>query len=173
MLRSSKARPLCATLAIASLALLPGAASAQSTGDDQYADPFGDMPAEQQQAPPPSAPAPPPSGDPNGGSDAADTTQATPVAAEADATIEDSSTDGVTPAGTAQELPRTGLPAHLLALIGVSLLAAGTLIHFALLRLAPSSAYARAVGMGALHTAPRPPGFEPLVSRRRVRRPRR
>ncbi len=173
MLRSLKAGPLCAVLATAALALLPGAAFAQGAGDDQYADPFGDMPVEQQAAPPAGTETPPPSGDWNGGSDTAGTTEAVPVAAETDTTIEDSSTEDVAAAGTAQELPRTGLPAHLLALVGLTLLACGTLIHFAVLRFAPSSSYARAVGMGPLHTAPRPPGFEPLVARRRLRRSRR
>ena len=76
-------------------------------------------------------------------------------------------------AAPADELPRTGLPAGLLALTGLALLAGGTLIHFALLRFAPDSGYARAVRMGPLHQAPRPPGFAPLGTSRRVRRSRR
>lgn len=172
MLRSLRALRLSTTLAFTVAATLPGAAFAQGAGDDQYADPFGDMPVEQNQAPAAGGGNTPPPDNSNGAPATAGSTPATPVSAESDATVEDSSAAEVD-ATAARELPRTGLPADLLALIGMALLATGGLIHLAVLRFAPDSGYSRALGMGALHTAPRPPGFEPLVSRRRLRRSRR
>ncbi|MDQ3643944.1 MAG: hypothetical protein M3356_00310 [Actinomycetota bacterium] len=167
---------LLLSVALASVsAVLPTAVLAQGAGDDQYADPFGDMPTDDQpdgggggndSAPTETGSAPPETGEvtpePSG----------TPVAAE--------DTSGVVPTGDvdaaaapAEELPLTGVPAGLLALTGLVLLACGMLTHFSLLRFAPNSAYARALRMGPLHQAPRPPGFEPLGSSRRIRRSRR
>lgn len=172
MLRSLRPLRLVAVAVIAVFTACPAGALAQGAGDDQYADPFGDMPVEQNQAPAADGGNPPSPDNWNGASDTAGSAPATPVAAETDATVEDSSAAEVD-ATAAQELPRTGLPAHLLALIGIALLATGGLIHLAVLRFAPDSGYARALGMAPLHAAPRPPGFEPLVSRRRLRRSRR
>lgn len=161
MLRSLAILTLCAAL---SAATLPAVALAQNAGDDQYADPFGDMPADGDGA----------AGGGNGdGSAPTDPAQpvaetpATPVAAE-DATVQDTS-DADPAAASSGQLPRTGLPAGALALTGLALLACGALMHFTLLRVAPDSAYARALRMGPLHTAPRPPGFEALNTRRRFR----
>lgn len=172
MLRSLRPLRPVTIAVIALFAACPAGAFAQGAGDDQYADPFGDMPVEQNQAPAADGGNTPPPDNWNGASDTADSAPATPVAAESDATVEDSSAAEVD-ATAAQELPRTGLPADLLALIGMALLATGGLIHLAVLRFAPDSGYARALGMAPLHAAPRPPGFEPLVSRRRLRRSRR
>lgn len=158
MLRSIRIAGVCAVLAATSAVALPAVAFGQGAGDDQYADPFGDMPVDDQ-ADADAAPAPPPG--PTDTGTPAPETAATPVAS--------------TPADTAaagEELPRTGLRAGLLALAGLALLAGGTLIHLSLLRFAPDSGYARALRAGPLHLAPRPPGFEPLGGRR-VRRSRR
>jgi hypothetical protein len=93
--------------------------------------------------------------------------QATPVAAE------DTTLDAGAASGSGEELARTGLPAWLLAAIGLGLLTCGTLIHLTLLRLAPHSGYARAMRLQPLHQAPRLPGVPPPRGHRRVRRPRR
>ena len=66
------------------LGLLPAAAAAQSAGDDQYADPFGDQEQQSEQATPTPAPAQP-----------AQPAQATPAA----------------PAAPAPEPPTTRCPA--------------------------------------------------------------
>jgi len=168
MHRSLRIVLLFTAFAFVSAVALPSAVLAQGAGDDQYADPFGDVPVDDQNGgggggndgagndPPPTdtgEPVPDPSG--------------TPVAAE------DTSDGGDAAAAPAEELPRTGLPAGVLALTGLALLAGGTLIHFSLLRFAPDSGYARALRMGPLHQAPRPPGFEPLGTSRRARRSRR
>src|SRR5215210_4614950 len=89
------------SVACAGLALLPAAASAQSAGDEQYEDPFGD---EQPQAAPTATPAP-----------AAQPAQATPAPAPA----------APAPSPAATELPRTGGDARLPALLGAVLLASG------------------------------------------------
>ena len=94
---------------------LPGSALAQSAGDEQYADPFGqvDEPkggqGEQGQAPDQSAPAP-----------AAPAQTATPTTEQAIASQD-----------TGPTLPRTGpgLPAWYLAINGAVLLLAGTALH--------------------------------------------
>ena len=94
------------TLLLAAFLLaVPSAAFAQSAGDEQYADPFGetDQPSGSQQEP---APAPAPAQ----GGDAATETQ---VAQQTDA----------------PSLPATGLPVGLLAGTGALLLAAGTTLR--------------------------------------------
>ena len=164
MLRSLTILVLSLAFAAASAVALPTAVLAQGAGDDQYADPFGDMPVEDQ------------TGSGGGGSDdpaptgtgeTAPDTAGTPVAQE-----DTSGEVEVVAAAPGEELPRTGLPADLLALTGLALLAGGALVHFSLLRFAPNSGYARALQMGPLHQAPRPPGFEPLGKGRRIRRSR-
>ena len=165
MLRSLTIALLAVAFAVASAVALPTAVHAQGAGDDQYADPFGDMPVEDQTD----------AGGGGGGDDSAPTdtgegeaapdTSGTPVADEDTGEVDAA-------AAPAEELPRTGLPAGLLALTGLALLACGTLVHFSLLRFAPNSGYARALQMGPLHQAPRPPGFEPLGNSRRIRRSR-
>jgi hypothetical protein len=100
-------RRLVTLVIAASLLALPCAALAQSAGDEQYADPFGQVQdpnsgqGQQSQAPAQSAPAP--------------ATQTT----GADQSVASQETAGPT-------LPRTGLPAVLLAGTGALLLGAGT-----------------------------------------------
>ena len=105
-----------AAAAAAALALsLPAGALAQSGGDDQYRDPFG----EEEQAPPP------PAEDPGGTGQAAPDTsgQSAPAPAPAPAPV---TTTGTEPTATvAGELPRTGLGAGLVAVLGVVMLGAG------------------------------------------------
>ncbi len=170
MLRSLTILLLSAVLTFISAVALPATVLAQGAGDDQYADPFGDMPVQE----------PADTGGGGGGNvtppadtgEVAPDTSGTPVAAD-DSSDEADAAAAAPAAAPGETLPRTGLPAGLLALAGVALLACGTLIHFSLLRLAPNSGYARALRMGPLHQAPRPPGFEPLGASRRIRRSRR
>jgi uncharacterized surface anchored protein len=93
------------------LALVPAAAAAQSAGDEQYEDPFGD---EQPQA------------------------QATPAPAQAPAAQAPTTPAPATPATPTQpatspsaqaELPRTGGDARLPALLGLALLSAGVALR--------------------------------------------
>jgi hypothetical protein len=108
-------------LAVVGLALATApAALAQNAGDEQYADPFGDLPEDQgdgrdtgsgNQAEPQAPPAPAP--------EAPAVAPATP-AVDAPAT------------STAQQLPRTGLSAGVPAALGVALLGSGLLLAFML-----------------------------------------
>ena len=118
--------------AAALLFALPVAASAQSAGDEQYADPFGEVPDEGGSDP---------QEDPNagnggsggqgGGSAPSGGGSDTPVeeVPEATSTEAPDSTTGSTEATTSvdggEELARTGLPADVLLLLGISLLCAG------------------------------------------------
>ncbi|MGH2763883.1 MAG: hypothetical protein ACRDLD_15115 [Thermoleophilaceae bacterium] len=97
--------PLALVVALA----LPAGATAQSAGDEQYADPFAPSEQPQQPAPPPSAPAPAPSGEVD---DQVDVEPAAPAAGVAQ-------TD---PSGT---LPRTGFPAALALAAGWWMLLGG------------------------------------------------
>ena len=91
--------PLAAIVAALCL-VIPASAFAQSAGDDQYADPFEEPPAQ-------SAPA---------GNAAPAPAQATPVG--------DSTAPAATTAGT-QQLPRTGLNLVLLFVAGAALALSG------------------------------------------------
>ena len=94
------------------LALLPAAASAQSAGDEQYEDPFGDEQPQSQATPAPTqAPAAEPA--------QTQTTPAPSTAAPAQAA----------PAPAAAQLPRTGGDAWLPALLGLILLSAGVALR--------------------------------------------
>jgi hypothetical protein len=101
-------RRLVTLLIAASLLALPCAALAQSAGDEQYADPFGQVQdpnsgqGQQSQAPAQSAPAP------------------------ATATQTTGADQSVASQETGPTLPRTGLPAVLLAGTGALLFGAGT-----------------------------------------------
>jgi LPXTG-motif cell wall-anchored protein len=96
------------SVAAAMLALVPAAASAQSAGDEQYEDPFGD---EQPQAQATPAPTQAPAAEPAQSQTApAAPAQPAPVAA------------APAPAG---QLPRTGGDARVPALLGLVLLSAG------------------------------------------------
>lgn len=126
--------------AMALLFALPVGATAQSAGDDQYADPFGEVPDEGTPEP---APEPDPGtgsgdgsegGSPNGG----DGTSSVPTPDAPDTTTSDTPavdpTDGSdfsAPSSRGEELARTGLPSALLALMGVGLLLTGSLLRLA------------------------------------------
>jgi hypothetical protein len=108
-------RRLVTLLIAASVLVLPAAALAQSAGDEQYADPFGQVEDpnggqdQQGQSPDQSAPAP------------ATPAQASPTTG-ADQSVASQETAGPT-------LPRTGLPAAALAAGGALLLGAGTTLR--------------------------------------------
>ena len=90
------------------LALIPAAASAQSAGDEQYEDPFGDEQPQSQATPAPTqAPA------------------AEPAQSEAPAAPAPAAPAQAAPAPAAAQLPRTGGDAWLPALLGLVLLSAG------------------------------------------------
>jgi hypothetical protein len=109
-------RRLVTLLIAASLLALPSAALAQSAGDEQYADPFGQVKepnggnGQQNQAPAQSAPTP-----------AAPAQTATPTTT-ADQAVASQETGSAT-------LPRTGLPAWYLAVYGAVLLLSGTALR--------------------------------------------
>jgi hypothetical protein len=103
-------RCIVALLLAVSLLALPAAAMAQSAGDEQYSDPFGqtDQPNGSQDEPAPDA-------------DAAPAAPATPAApAEQAVTSQEAA---------APTLPATGLPAFLLASAGGMLLASGAALR--------------------------------------------
>jgi hypothetical protein len=104
------------SIAIASvlLALLPAAAVAQSAGDEQYADPFGDEQGQTEQA----APTPAATQAPATGAQPAQATQA-PAAAPAASNA---------PAQAAQ-LPRTGWDAGVPGALGLVLMSAGVALR--------------------------------------------
>lgn len=140
-------------LTVVGLALATApAAFAQNAGDDQYADPFGNLPEEQ-------------GGD---GSAGQGEPQAAPTPApdsSAVAPVTPSTGSAATPAATAQELPRTGVPAGVPAALGVALLGSGLWLAFLLGR--PERLMAAMTGRpdSVLHRAPPRPA--------RVRRGRR
>jgi hypothetical protein len=106
-------RRLVTLLIAASLLALPCAALAQSAGDEQYADPFGqvkDPNSGQGQAPAQSAPAP-----------------ATPAQTAAPATGADQSV--ASQEAGAPALPRTGVDSAFFVVMGATLLLAGTTIR--------------------------------------------
>ena len=98
-------------------ALLPAAAYAQSAGDEQYEDPFGDEQPQSQATPAPTqAPAAEPAQ-----SEPAPAAPAQPAPA---------------PAAAPAQLPRTGGDARLPALLGLFLLSAGVALRVRARRLA-------------------------------------
>jgi len=92
------------------LALLPASAAAQSAGDEQYEDPFGE---EQSQATPTATPAP---------AEPAQSAPAQPAPAQP------APAPAAAPAQAAQ-LPRTGSDAVLPGVLGLILLAAGVALR--------------------------------------------
>jgi hypothetical protein len=105
-------RRLVTLLIAASMLALPCAALAQSAGDEQYADPFGQVK------------------EPNGGNDQ----QAQAPDQSAQAPAQASPTTGADQSVASQEaaaptLPRTGLDGVLFAVMGATLLLAGTTIR--------------------------------------------
>ena len=125
-----RAVPLVLALALlmASFASVP-LAFAQGPGDEQYADPFGELPEEDPQPdvrdpapvdPPPQAPSEPGS-------------STTTLAAEELGTVADAeSAPSAAGDNGGEELARTGLPADLLTFAGLLLLSAGLALHSAL-----------------------------------------
>ena len=95
------------------LALVPAAASAQSAGDEQYEDPFGD---EQPQAQATPAPTQAPAAEPA-------QSQTTPAPPRPPRPPQ------AAPAPAAAQLPRTGGDAWLPALLGLILLSAGVALR--------------------------------------------
>ena len=95
------------------LALLPASAAAQSAGDEQYEDPFGE---EQSQATPTATPAPAQPAEP------AQSAPAQPAPAEP------APAPAAAPAQAAQ-LPRTGSDAVLPGVLGLILMAAGVALR--------------------------------------------
>jgi hypothetical protein len=116
-------RILAAVLALA--LALPGAALAQSAGDEQYVDPFDESEGQQQEATPPSQ-----ESESQGAGQGGDGTAAAPaetqVAPEVPTTT--APTTATPTAEGSEKLPVTGLPAAALALAGVLLLAAGAML---------------------------------------------
>jgi hypothetical protein len=109
------------SVAVVGLALLPASAGAQSAGDEQYQDPFGDQPAP---ANPTAKPAP---AAPATQATAQATATATPAPA---ASAPVAATQPARAAAPAQaELPRTGGDARLPALLGLGLLSAGVALR--------------------------------------------
>lgn len=119
-----KHRPVLVLVALAATLALPSSALAQSAGDEQYTDPFGqEQPSAQPQEPAPSPEQPveqPPSPAESapGGDGTSEAAPAADAAPTAEAVQEGSAT-----------LPRTGMPAVLLAAIGYALLLAGIVIR--------------------------------------------
>jgi hypothetical protein len=95
------------------LALLPASAFAQSAGDEQYADPFGDDQQQSQDATPTPAPA-------------QAQAPATPAAPAAPAAAAPSAAAAPAQAG---QLPRTGWDAALPGTLGLIFLAAGVALR--------------------------------------------
>jgi hypothetical protein len=119
-------RVLTVLLVVGGLAL-PAGAYAQSAGDEQYVDPFagqGHQPQQQQQQQerqqPPAQQAPPAQSAPQ------QTAQATSQGADETASAAPASDQS-----SGDTLPRTGLRAGALALIGLIMLLAGTLVRSA------------------------------------------
>jgi hypothetical protein len=107
---------LLLTLALAvPIAAVPGTAFAQSAGDDQYVDPFQDDNSDKQGN----------SENQGGGNDTPPAAEQPTAQAPAETSVpaESSATEGAAASGST--LPRTGLPAGELALIGVVLLSGG------------------------------------------------
>lgn len=122
---SSPLRPhrVCATGLLAAVVLLvlalPSAALAQSAGDDQYSDPFGQVDEDTGGG-----------GDDagNGGGNLPAESQPAPAAAPAPAPAPgDAGTETAVPTG--ETLPRSGPPSFALAIIGAASLAGGAVLR--------------------------------------------
>ena len=122
-----------AALAAAALALgAPGGALAQGAGDEQYKDPFGELPEEDAGGgggggggdEGTSGTGDEPTTDPGHGGDSAGVTG---TLADTEVDVTDETTAPAT--GTGEELARTGLPVDVLAGLGLSMLAAGAIMH--------------------------------------------
>ena len=115
-------RPGLRRLAVLSCAVLlaapPGGALAQSAGDDQYADPFGEVDKDKGGSGN--------SGSGQGGSQGSTGSGATPPTQQTQSQTQ-SQTGGPAPASPG--LPRTGMPAALLAIFGAMLLGGGSILR--------------------------------------------
>ena len=107
---------LAATCCAAVLAAAPGTALAQSAGDDQYADPFGEVDKKK-------------SGSGNSSGGQGGTQGAGSSGSSAPTTTQEQGTQTQTSGSQSPGLPRTGLPAGLLAADGSVLLGAGALLR--------------------------------------------
>ena len=148
-----------AVLTVAFAAAVPSSASAQNAGDEQYADPFGEVPDEQ------------PAGGQDGGGGGGGGQGDTGGGGDAPASAPSPGETADPPASTVpaqsdvavagEELPRTGPRAELIAAAGLALLGFGALLQVALVRarrMMPAVGPRPVLG---LHTAPRlpPPGL--------------
>jgi hypothetical protein len=119
-MRAGTSQLLAGLLASAALAAVPATASAQSAGDEQYADPFREEPRREQPQQPQQPQQPAGSGTqpvaPATGSQQSGTT---PAPAQSDGRQE----------ATGPGLPYSGLPAGLLGGAGLALLAAGAALR--------------------------------------------
>jgi LPXTG-motif cell wall-anchored protein len=108
-------RALTSIAAALLLALVPASAFAQGAGDEQYQDPLA-APTAPKKPKKKAATAP---------------TSTTPAATTAPATATATPTPASTaqPSASAQELPRTGAPAGLIALSGATLIASGAALR--------------------------------------------
>jgi hypothetical protein len=107
---------------------LPATAVAQSAGDEQYADPFGGTQKKQQRQPSSGTP----SQSTQRTAQSNPGTEPTPPAAAPAANGSSKAT------GTNKQLPRTGLPAGLIAALGLLTLLTGIALRSALRPLVPS-----------------------------------
>ena len=153
---------LTAALIFALAAVSPAPVAAQNAGDDQYADPFGEVPEEDGGGQEPARD----EGDP--GADEAPAPAPAPVPAPAPAAEAVPVQADVPVAG--EELPRTGASAGVLATAGLTLLGSGLLLLL-LGRARRAAPAAASLPMLGLHTAPRLPGGV-AGRRRRLRRAR-
>jgi LPXTG-motif cell wall-anchored protein len=104
-------RRLTAALLAAALLAAPAAALAQSAGDEQYADPFGEVKDPSQEN----------GGSTGSGTPGTDTTVAAPAAGAENGAASDSGSGSAT-------LPHTGFPAALTAMLGALLLTIGAFV---------------------------------------------
>jgi hypothetical protein len=109
MVRFRRAAPLASCLALA----FPGAALADSAGDNQYQDPFGNTPQQTQPKKKSAQRAPQKSQTSSPSTPAAQPAAQTSTAASAQ------------PAAASGQLPHTGVDARLLGAVGAALLAVG------------------------------------------------
>jgi hypothetical protein len=119
---SPMSRNLAAVLLALTLLGAPSAALAQNAGDEQYADPFGQVKDEDKGGQQPSSGTEAPAPSPAPAAPAQPVTQ--PAAPPEDQAAAPAQTTTTTTTSSAQ-LPRTGLPVAALALAGAALAGAG------------------------------------------------
>jgi hypothetical protein len=109
----SRTQTLAALLAATIALAAPAAALAQNAGDEQYADPFGKVEKKKQSS---------------GGGQQGSSGQGASTPSQQPTQAAQSSGSGST-ATSSQTLPRTGLPAGLLAAAGLALLGSGAALR--------------------------------------------